>query len=170
LTDYKPIKFDMDPVVGDSTDPEGTKRPNLDPAPEKGSEYVPMPTPHFAYKIHLPDDINELDAFGIWSQFFNQTQMQNIAIWTNSYAQKYDNKKAPWIDTWLEELYAYFAILIYMALYPLNDIDLYWNTNESKPINKVVFEAMARNRFWQLRRNLQVAPPNPLPTTVFEKV
>jgi hypothetical protein len=88
----------MDPTVGDSTDPEGTKCPNLVPVTQKGSEYIPMPIPNFTYKIHLPSGINELDAFRIWSQFFDSIQLENITNWTNMWAQKYDDKKVSWVD------------------------------------------------------------------------
>jgi hypothetical protein len=44
-------------VVGDSTDPAGTLRPNLPPEPKTGDKYNPMPHPEFDFEISLPEEV-----------------------------------------------------------------------------------------------------------------
>jgi hypothetical protein len=152
-------------VVADSTDP-GTLRPNLVPETRTGDHFEALDCPEFEPRTNLPPDLQKDDVFGIWSLFFTLDIMQLIVDTTN---QKARNRKAgpslsnhparkglpgsyvrQWIDLTVRELYSYFAILIYMALCPLSDIELYWGTDRGK--HEYVVSALSCNRFQDISR------------------
>jgi hypothetical protein len=52
-----------------------------------------------------------------------------------------------WKDTFVEELYSFLSILIYIGLHPENDIDQYWCVDvKNQPSHGPVCTAMAWDR------------------------
>jgi len=64
-----------------------------------------------------------------------------------------------WEDVSIREVYIWLAILIYMGLYPQNNIESYWNRKIQKPIHYLVFSSMGCNRWEQIRRYFHISPP-----------
>jgi hypothetical protein len=74
--------MDSNKTVADPTDP-GTLRPNLTPEPTTGSVFNLPDFPDFDHHIELPNNIDNTDAFAIWSLFFNDDILQSIVDNTN---------------------------------------------------------------------------------------
>jgi hypothetical protein len=74
-------------VVGDSTDPAGTLRPNLPPEPETGDNYDPMPHPEFNYVISLPKDVNRKAPLAIFDLFYSPEQLAILVANTNAFGR-----------------------------------------------------------------------------------
>jgi Transposase IS4 len=108
-------------VVGDSTNPAGTLRPNLPPEPKTGDKYDPMPAPEFDFKINLP--VDSMDALAIFDLFYSPEQLAIIVASTNkqglAQSQIGPRRKRAlnWIDITIGELYAFLGIHIYIALH-----------------------------------------------------
>jgi Transposase IS4 len=143
-------------VVGDSTDPAGTLRPNLPPEPKTGDKYDPMPHPEFDYEINLPKDVNRNDPLAIFDLFYSPEQLEILVASTNAVGQRESirprsSKKASnWIDITIGELYAYLGILLYMALHIENQTRDYWSIDRRKPSHLPVRNAMSRERFEEI--------------------
>lgn len=70
---------------------------------------------------------------------------------------KPDNEK--WMDTDIEELQDFFAIVIVMGLVPLVEIKLYWSKDDIFT-NKFVSSVMSRDRFMLILKYLHFADNN----------
>jgi hypothetical protein len=73
-------------VVGDSTDPAGTFRPNLPPEPETSDNFDPLPHPAFNHEITLPKDINRKDPLAIFDLFYSPEQLDILVASTNKHS------------------------------------------------------------------------------------
>ncbi len=145
-------------IIGDSTDPAGTLRPNLPPEPTFGTQFDPIPCPEFDYKINLP--VDQSSPIYIFDLFFSLTQMKILMENTNKGGSLSRNTTIP-------ELYTYLGILIYMGLHPENDIKLYWSTSHKCPTHTAVRTAMSRDRWLQISRAFHISGNS---KTVFQKV
>ena len=67
-------------TIGDTTDPQGTLRPNLPPEPITGTQFDPMPHPDFQYRTALPDTVDPMQPLQIWDLFFTE-EMMDILVW-----------------------------------------------------------------------------------------
>jgi hypothetical protein len=151
-------------VVGDSTDPAGTLRPNLPPEPKTGDNFDPMPHPEFNHEISLPEDINPMDPLAIFDLFYSPEQLAILVKNTNTHGP-YQSQIGPrtrralvCIDITLGELYAYLGIIIYMALHIENQIADYWAiATRTKPSHLPVRNAMSRERFQQISTAFHIA-------------
>jgi len=162
-------------VVGDPTDPRETLRPNLHPEIGTGDHYEPLFCPEFNRIINLPLSADRTDPITIWSLFFTQESLKNIAQNTNKKgASLYNNQGKhgrPWTDIDICELYAYLAILFYMGLHIENDTRLYWSHKEGNPVHIAVHRAIGENRWHHIYFAFSILDPTlPLRKTVFKKV
>jgi hypothetical protein len=161
-------------VIDDSTDPGGTLRPNLPPEPTVGTHFTPLKCPQFKFQIALPLDVDVHDPVAIFDLFFTQEQMHILVENTNK-AGPYWHQIGPrnaralkWRDTSINELYTYLAILIYMGLYPENEIEQYWCTDiDNVPSHGPVRTGMARDRFKQISRAFHISDQG---DSAFQKV
>src|ERR1700736_1933438 len=150
-------------VIDDSTDPGGTLRPNLLPEPTVGTHFDPLQCPEFEYSINLPASVDPHSPIAIFDLFFTPEQMRILAENTNKAGPFHqigprNARSLEWQDTFVEELYAYLGILIYMGLHPENDIDQYWCIDiENHPSHGPVRAAMARDRWKQISRAFHIS-------------
>ena len=73
-------------TIGDSTDPQGTKRPNEDPIIDTVHIFNPVIIADRPLKPCLPQKISSNDPYAIFSLFFTNKVLQTIAENTNKYA------------------------------------------------------------------------------------
>ena len=59
-----------------------------------------------------------------------------------------------WVDTTVEELYAFFAIHISMGSKGTGELEDYWECNQDWPMYLSMAEAMSMERFEQLNKYL----------------
>jgi hypothetical protein len=139
----------------------GTLRPNLLPEPTVGTHFDPLPCPEFDYYINLPVDPH--DPIAIFDFFFAPEQMHILVENTNKSGSfheigPHNAQSLEWRNTFMEELYAYLGILIYMGLHLENDIDQYWCIDtENQPSHAPVCTAMARNRWKKISRAFHIS-------------
>lgn len=151
-------------TIGDTTDPQGTLRPNLPPEPITGTQFDPMPHTDFQHRTDLPNTVDPMQPLQIWDLFFTEEMMDILVRNTNS-AGPYWTRVGPrqaklpvWQDVTITELYTYFAILIYMALHIENKIAQYWAcANGRRPRHEPVQNAMSRDRFSQIHTAFHIA-------------
>jgi len=131
------------------------------PKPPAKKPYTPLKCPYFAPVLDLPCDSS--DPLAIWELFFPVGQVNTIRENTNRNAKLPDKTTYKYARNWkpicLAEVYIWLAILIYMGLYPQNDIESYWNRQDTKPIHKLVYSSMSCNRWEQIRRFFHISPP-----------
>jgi hypothetical protein len=125
----QPTMQSKNEVIDDSTDPGGTLRPNIPPEPI-GTHFDPLPCPEFEYYINLPPSVDQHSPIAIFDLFFTPEQMHILVENTNKSGPFHqmgprNARSLEWQDTFVEELYAYLGILIYMGLHLENDIDQY---------------------------------------------
>ena len=117
-------------TVGDSTDPEGTLRPNEAPIVEESHTFNPVSVEKRPRTLHLPSNVQPNDPYAIFTLFFTDDILATIAHNTNIAAAQRetklqvdhpDRKMPPWRDTSIHELRAYFGFLIYRSTCPMPD-------------------------------------------------
>ena len=146
-------------IIGDPTDPRGTKRPNEDPILVSTHIFKPVVAIDRPCKVCLPSDIHPDDAYGIFSLFFSTKVLAIIVKNTYTYAARRHLKTA-WQDTSVAELRAFLGILIYRSLYPHPRHKDFWNIDPVKPTHVGLTDTLSRNRFAQLEANLYVSDPD----------
>ena len=75
-------------TIGDSIDPQGTKRPNEDLLLHCAHTFKPVVVAERPSKPCLPRHVSPMDAYGIFSLFFTNDLLNTIAKNTNSYARQ----------------------------------------------------------------------------------
>ena len=150
-------------TVGDSTDPQGTKRPNEDPILEIAHIFHPVVVADRPPKPCLPSNVPPIDAYGIFSLFFTDEVLETIIQNTNKYAALYKAYTQPrlfsWKDTSIAEIKAYIGVLLYRSLYPQSKRDTYWTINIARPIHEALTSSISRDRFRELEANLYLSEP-----------
>jgi hypothetical protein len=161
-------------TVGDTTDPQGTLRPNLPPEPTTGTYFETLPHPDFTYQINLPSSVDPVRPVEIWDLFFPEDVMNTLVQNTNKsglYWAKIGprNRRAlEWQDVTVTEIYLYFVVLIYIGLHIENQIEQYWSQNRtSMPQHIPVQKAIACDCFKQVHTAFHISVQG---QTVFEKV
>jgi len=168
----------LENIVGDPTDPKGTLQPNLHLEIGSGDHYKPLFCPEFDCIINLPAGIDRTNPLAIWSLFFTPKCLQNIVQNTNKKGRSwlgpehqgdYDRQ---WKDIDMSDLYIFFAILIYMALYIENDTKDYWSqARDDSPTHLPVIRHIGQNRWHNIHYAFHISDPTiPGKTTVFQKV
>ena len=159
-------------LIGDSTDLEGTKRPNEDSISDSADVFHPVIVVERPSKPNLPTNISPTDAYGIFSLFFTTDILETIAKNTNKYAALHgaDQSKppsqtrktptTPWRNTSARELRAYLGVLIYRSLYPQARRYSYWAINANQPIHEALAASIGRDRFAELEVNLHISDPD----------
>jgi hypothetical protein len=148
------------PIISVPSDPPSIQTPET-PEPPAKEPYTPLKCPYFTPVVDLPCDSS--DPLAIWELFFPRGQVNTIRENTNRNAKLPDKTTYKYARNWkpvsLAEVYIWLAILIYMGLYPQNDIESYWNRQDTKPVHKLVWSSMSLNRWEQIRRFFHISPP-----------
>lgn len=103
------------------------------------SDEPPRFTPARAPGVQLPDDVRTranyqryVTPMSLFQLFFTVDLVQRICGWTNDYAHLHGPSKATvyqgWTDIQPDEMYQYFALLMYMAVVKAPNINSYWST------------------------------------------
>jgi hypothetical protein len=140
----------------------GTLRPLAEPLHARGAQFKPMEIDDFDFEIHLPEDCSPDDPITLFTQYYNKDMIDAIVLATNSYQPalqphelKPYSRVKDWYETCRSEIYLYLAVCIYMTVYPLNQIEDYWNTSPLAPFHPIS-KVLGRNRFQALRRRFRV--------------
>ena len=136
-------------------------------------------------KPNLPPDVEQSNPFAIFNQFFTDEIMEQLAEWTNKYAeqQREDQELLPlarlWQPTCKEELYGYLGVLIHMGLTYKSAIEDYWGSLDTTGYKHIVKKYISKNRFQQLNRYFRCIKlwqednqqgDNPTPRSTFNRV
>ena len=114
----------------DPTD-TGTLRPHAKPLQKRGTQFEPLECPAFDFEIRLPAAIDLRDAFALFSLYYTPEIIESIAEYTNSSLREAEypylsrSRANQWYPTCAKELYTFFAIRIYITIFPLNRISDY---------------------------------------------
>lgn len=89
----------------------------------------------------------------IFYNFFPESVIESIVVETNRYASQKKSKN--WEDVTLQEMKAYFGVLIMMGLNPLPDMELYWSSDRfyNNPEISTVFPI---TRYKKITENLHL--------------
>ena len=159
-------------TVPDPTD-FGTRRPNEKVITKPGTHFERLQYAPRTPKIEI--SVSPSDALALFQLFFSDEQLNTIAKNTNKNA-KIGELQAPrpaqgggedrggifarpnrrWVDTTVSELYAYFAIHIYMGVTRETCIKDYW-VQKWAGNHARLREAMSLNRFEDISRFLHVS-------------
>jgi hypothetical protein len=106
----------------------------------------------------LPSDVDIHNPFELFSLFFTDEIMDKLVAWTNKHAELYPPDKEKehsrlWQPTCKQELYAYFAVLIYMGITIESAIKDYWKDLNTHGTEHIVKKYIGINRFQQLNRH-----------------
>ena len=107
-------------TVRDSTDPQGTKRPNKDLIIDIAHIFNPVIITDCSLKLCLPSNIFSNNLYAIFSLFFTNEVLQTITENTNKYADLHKVHTRPrisWKNILIVELKAYLGVLFYRSLY-----------------------------------------------------
>ena len=77
-------------VVGDSTDPKGTLRPNLPQETAPGKAFTPMECPEFDHEINTPSYITT--PFQFWDLLFDKASVDSIVLNANKKGAKKNDR------------------------------------------------------------------------------
>lgn len=147
----------------DPTD-RGTQRPNTKPLLRSGDKFIPMECPDFEMEITLPLDTSPDDPISLFTLYYTPKIIKSIVHYTNSLRREPQDPSRPyarasgWYPTCATEIYLFFAIRIYMAEFPLDEISEYWSSNKLFPQHRLM-QYMSRNRYQELHMRYRVAPP-----------
>jgi hypothetical protein len=109
-------------------------------------------------RAQLPEDVDKGSPIALFDLYFDAAILDRIAYHTNQHAEKLRAASPTacrgWKPTSPNELYTYFAIVIYMGLHREPSLAEYWEKgHRSAPTHKVN-EHMAQKRWEQLDRYL----------------
>jgi hypothetical protein len=150
-------------IEADPTDP-GTQRPNVKPLRKSGTHFEPIELEEWDPQIALPDGMSPSTPMDIFGQYYTPQMMEIIATNTNLYERTPEDPTQPyarahrWFPTCAQEIYLYFAIRIYMTLYPEYELEYYWDTRSTTPFHPFT-QYISKDRFMELRIRYRVAPP-----------
>jgi hypothetical protein len=166
--------------------PNGRKLAPPNPEPLPDFEPIPIKGDNAGYAI-LPSHIQT--PYDIFRLFFNDEILHTIANHTNqNYAICQAAKKGPveakttkkrtsakiteyWADTTSSELLAFFAIWIWIGLFPMPRLEDYWNTNIHRgPIFSMVRQHMSWDRWQVVWKYFRIAKPTTEKESPFEKL
>ena len=151
--------------VADSTDP-GTRRPVEPSFSQSGVSFEPL---YYLKRFQILNPeviILAKSPLALWQLFFSSEQIYILMTNTNSNARLFyaenphqSEHARPWNDTTTHELYAFFAIHIYMGIHKEPHITNYWNTQLSRPVHLCVIKAMLCNRFQIINQFFHISNP-----------
>ena len=108
--------------------------------------------------LNLPPNINTHDPFKLFSLFFTDKIIDKLVEWINKHAELYPldkDNEYPRLQqpTCKQELYAYFAVQIYMRITIESCIKDYWKDLTTYGTKYIVKRYMGIVRFQQLARH-----------------
>ena len=125
---------DVDHIPTDSASQKNAPKPVPKPAPVP--DYDPLNIDFTNGIGNLPLGVTAQQPYKIFSLFFSEIQLQQLADSTNLYAQRAEEqeklgkeKARRWFPTTTKELRAYIGIWIYMGLNRDLPVDMLWNTS-----------------------------------------
>ena len=107
-------------IIGDPTDPQGTKRPNKDLILVYTHTFKPVIVADYSSKPCLPSNIPASNIYSIFSLFFTNNVLKIIVENTNRYTalhKAYNWLSILWKDTLVPKLRVYLGVLFYYSLY-----------------------------------------------------
>jgi len=101
---------------------------------------------------NLPSNVDTHDPFELFSLFFTDEIMDKLVEWTNEYVELYppDEEKEHlrvWQPICKQELWAYFAVLIYMGITIESCIEDYWKSLDAYGCEHIVKKYIGLKRF-----------------------
>lgn len=115
----------------------------------------------------------ELSPLTLFSLFFSDTVLADLAKNTNAYAMSNGagatENARQWTKTTEDELRIFLGIIVYMGVFKQSSITDYWTTNPEYPQHNIV-DFMSLKRFQQLKRFLHVSHPDTPVQHFFSKV
>jgi hypothetical protein len=164
-------------TIGDSTDPQGTLRPNLSPEPTVGTHFKPLICPPFDHSTRLPSGTHT--PLQHWNLFITEADIDNLLTNTNARAAKRlrDEElgafKAPrsadWYDVSVGEMYVWLGILVLISIHPEHRIESFWTKKQGMGQFDDISGAMGLKRWQAISRNFHISNPE-FTCTVFDKV
>ena len=162
-------------VVGDTTDPKGTLRPNLPPEPAPGKKFVPLYCPSFHHQKNIP--LNTSSFLDFWHLFITKDDIELMVDNTNARAYKREKDqwekgfKYPrkWKEVFIGDIYIFLGIWILMSIHPESQIEHYWSKGPGMARYPDITSAMSCNRWEDISRNFHISDPI-LKLSPFEKV
>jgi transposase IS4-like protein len=105
----------------------------------------------------------------IFRAFFDDWLIEWLVSCTNCLVARIRQKEAfeqldviqrPWKDVNVLEVLAYISTLIWMGLYPVLEVELYWNTNQDiAPLYHPITKCFSLKRWEQIYRYFHVCDP-----------
>jgi len=107
---------------------------------------------------NLPSNVDTHDPFELFNLFFIDKIMDKLIEWTNKHAELYPPNKEKehlcvWQLTCKQELWAYFAVLIYMGITIESCIKDYWKSLDAHSCEHIIKKYIGLKRFQQLNRH-----------------
>ncbi len=104
--------------------------------------------------------IKEQTPLSIFQLFISSSLLQimsnNINIKTDLERVEESHRQRPWHNTTIAEIEVFLGILLYMSHTVMPRIRDYWNTNLNRAIHALIFNAMSRTRWEQIKRYLKM--------------
>lgn len=163
-------------VIGDTTDPKGTLRPNLPPEITIGDHFIPLDCPLFGHTLHIPSGTTS--PFQFFSLYITKEDIDLLVKTTNERGALRKEEKAEkgwksprsWKDVSVGEIYIYLGILVLIGLHPEPKIEDYWSQKSGMPLYKDISLAMAGWRWEAINTNFHISSSSSKKETPFEKV
>lgn len=153
---------DVDQIPADPAGQKVTKK--AAPEPEPVPDYEPLNINDFTNGTgNLPPDISAQQPYEIFSLFFSEEQLQQLANHTNLYAERAEISEKPekrqWFPTTTKELRAYIGVYVYMGLAGNRDtsVEGLWNTNSARSLHHNVRAAISLRRWQQIDRFFHIS-------------
>lgn len=150
-------------LEADPTD-AGTPRPNVKPLKKVGTKFKPMKLKEWDSKITLPEGVDPANPMDLFGLYYTNEMMETITKHTNLYERYPEDPELPharahkWTPVTKQDMYLFFAIRVYMTLYPEKQLNYYWDTHPLTPSHPFT-QYIGRDTFQELRMRYRVAPP-----------
>ncbi|XP_046555943.1 piggyBac transposable element-derived protein 4-like [Haliotis rubra] len=125
-------------------------------------------------RVDLPED--RRNSIGFFQLFYSDDVFEQITSATNDNANNKrtrdpDNNKGEWHDVTVEEMKAFYGVLLYMDVVRLDRDEMYWHSGSSYTWLKFpISEVFCRTRFVQIKRYLHFNDDTPVPGDKLFKV
>ncbi|KJZ68196.1 hypothetical protein HIM_11540 [Hirsutella minnesotensis 3608] len=141
---------------------DSTVRPQFDPEPERGPEFIPFVVPEREPQVRqLPPD-----PLSLFHWFLPESMVEEWVRYTNNGPrpgpegpkQQY-SRESRWTETSLGEVFLWVALLIYMGLHRETRVQDHWKTStvdSMVPIHPIL-QYMSFNRFFLLQRHIRIS-------------
>ena len=111
-----------------------SRKPPPEPGPLLPFEPLQIDDYYDPGEAFVPSSIDRHDPIALFRLFFDDKMMDLMAVWTNAYTEAHlvpkkdapRGKQRPWSPTCRQELYVYFAVVIYIGITIEPAIENYW--------------------------------------------